>query len=64
MRTTIKRYAALCIVLVLISAGAIMMMLDYETIEAAWLGLFGAVAFFSAGLWLGFWLDRKNYLPQ
>ena len=64
MRTTIKRYAALCLVLMLISAGCIMMMLDYETIEAAWLGLFGAVAFFAAGLWLGFWLDRKNYLPQ
>jgi hypothetical protein len=51
-------------VLVLIGAGCIMMMLDYETLEAAWLGLFGAVAFFAAGLWLGFWLDRKNYLPQ
>jgi hypothetical protein len=51
-------------VLVLIGAGCIMMMLDYETIEAAWLGLFGAVSFFAAGLWLGFMLDKKNLLPQ
>jgi len=40
------------------------MMLDYETIEAAWLGLFVAVAFFAAGLWLGFKMDKKNLLPQ
>jgi membrane-bound ClpP family serine protease len=64
MKTTIKKYAGLCLCLALIAVGSILLMLDYKTMRSAWLGLFGAVAFFSAGLWLGHVLDRKNLLPD
>lgn len=64
MRTTIKKYAALCLCLVLIAVGAILLMLDYKTMRSAWMGLVGAAAFFVAGLWLGYVFDAKNLLPD
>ena len=64
MRTTIKKYAALCLCLVLIAVGAFLLMLDYKTLRSAWLGLVGAAVFFGAGLWLGFVLDHKKLLPD
>lgn len=64
MRTTIKKYAALCLCIVLIAGGALLLMLDYKTMRSAWMGLVGAAAFFTAGLWLGFVLDRKKMLPD
>lgn len=64
MRTTIKKYAALCLCLVLIAVGALLLMLDYKTMRSAWMGLMGAAAFFGAGLWLGYVFDAKNLLPD
>ena len=61
---TIKKYMALAAVLAVIALGCIMLMVDYDTIMAAWLGLIGAAVFFVCGILLGCWLERKNMLPQ
>ena len=60
----IKKYMALAAVLAVIALGCIMLMVDYDTIMAAWLGLIGAAVFFVCGILLGRWLERKNMLPQ
>lgn len=55
---------ALAAVLAVIALGCIMLMVDYDTIMAAWLGLIGAAVFFVCGILLGCWLERKNMLPE
>ena len=61
---TIKKHLLLCLCIELIAVGSLLLMLDYDTMRSAWLGLAGAAAFFGAGLWLGFVLDRKKMLPD
>ena len=60
----IKKYMALAAVLAVIALGCIMLMVDYDTIMAAWMGLIGAAVCIGAGIRLGYWLDHKNLLPQ
>lgn len=64
MRTTIKKYAALCLCLVLIAVGSLLLMLDYKTLLTAWLGVGCAAVCLVAGLWLGYVFDAKNLLPD
>lgn len=61
---TIKKYMALAAVLAVIALGCIMLMVDYDTIIAAWLGLIGAAVFFVCGILLGCWFERNNMLPE
>jgi len=61
---TIKRYMALCLVLVCIGAGGLLLMLDYDTTTMKWLAIIGAAISFAAGICLGKVFDRHNLLPE
>jgi len=60
----IKRYAALCLVLLLIGAGGLLLMFDYDSTTAKWAALIGALSCMMLGLYLGHVLNRKNLLPE
>ena len=61
---TIKRYMALCLVLVCIGAGGLLLMFDYGTTTAKCLAIAGAAVSFAAGLGLGYVFNRHNLLPE
>ena len=61
---TIKRYMALAIVFLLIVAGVLLLMLDYDTTTMKWLTIIGAAISFAAGICLGKVFDRHNLLPE
>lgn len=61
---TIKKYAALCLVLACIGCGSMLLAVDYETLKSAWFGLSCAVVFFIAGVCLGWLFDGKELLPK
>jgi hypothetical protein len=55
---------ALALVFVIIALGCIMLMLDYDTIFKAWMGLLAAFVLFASGIAVGVYFERKNMLPQ
>lgn len=61
---SIKKYMALALVFVIIALGCIMLMLDYDTIFKAWMGLLAAFVLFASGFAVGIYFERKNMLPQ
>lgn len=50
--------------LLLIIVGGSLLMVDYETVKSAWLGLIGGLMFMGAGAVLGYVLDKKKMLPE
>lgn len=60
----IKRYSALCLVLLLIGAGGLLLMFDYDSTAMKWAALIGALSCMMLGLYLGHVLNRKNLLPE
>ena len=61
---SIKKYMALALVFVIIALGCIMLMLDYDTIFKACMGLLAAFVLFASGIAVGVYFERKNMLPQ
>ena len=57
----IKQHINLCIVLALMTAGGILLAVDFPT--PAW-SLVGAVILLVAGWFLGRYFDKKNLLPE
>ena len=62
--TTIKKYMALCLVLVCICTGGLLLMFDYGTKTAKCLAIAGAAVSFAAGIVLGYVFNRHNLLPE
>ena len=61
---TIKRYIALFLVFGLLVTGSILLMLEFDTIEATWWSVVGAFLCFGIALILGYVFDRKKLLPE
>jgi membrane-bound ClpP family serine protease len=59
-----KKYLAMAAALLLIIVGGSLLMVDYETVKSAWLGLIGGLMFMGAGAVLGYVLDKKKMLPE
>ena len=68
MMRSIVKWALLCVVLALITAGGIILMLTphYDPTRASltWLYLGMSVLCFGLGVWLGLALDKRKMLPQ
>ena len=61
---TIKQYVNLCIVFVLIVAGVLFLIVDCDTIKAAWLTLGASLVCFGAAIVLAHVFHRNNLLPE
>jgi cell division protein FtsW (lipid II flippase) len=61
---SIKRFAALAIVLVCIGAASLLLMFDYDTTTTKLAALTSSVVFFAAGIGLGYLFNRHNLLPE
>lgn len=61
---TIKQYFNLCIVFALISAGVLFLIVDCDTIKAAWLTLAASLVCFGAAIVLAHVFHRNNLLPE
>jgi hypothetical protein len=58
---TINQYLNFCAVIALITAGAILLAVDFPT--PSW-SLVGAAVLIAAGWFLGRWFDKKHMLPE
>jgi hypothetical protein len=54
----------LCIVFALIVAGVLFLIVDTETVKAAWLTLAASLVCFGAAITLAHWFHRRNLLPE
>ena len=55
---------ALAIVFLLIVAGVLLLIVDFDTVKATWLSIGGAIICITIGLVLGHVFDNKNLLPE
>ena len=61
---TIKQLSALAIVFLLIVAGVLLLIVDFDTVKETWLSIGGAIICITIGLVLGHVFNNKNLLPE
>lgn len=62
--TTVKRYLALAVVFLCIGTGVLLLMVDFDTLEATWMSIAGAFFCIGTGLVLCHIFNAKNMLPE
>lgn len=59
-----KKWIALCMLLAVIITGGILLAIDYDTVNDAWMGLLGAALCFAGAWWLTYYCRKHNLLPE
>lgn len=61
---TIKKHLAVGIIMALVMAGCLLLAFDYEDLKTAWTAVISAIVLLALAIFLTFYFDKKNMLPE